>query len=65
MWYYEAVQEATNSHEYYRATITDKEQWTKELPVRDWAAFERAWSDSHSAANPGDVVDGQNGYLQP
>lgn len=64
-WYYEAVQEATNSHEYNRATIHDKEQWTKELPVRDWAAFERAWSDSHSAANPGDVVDGQNGYLQP
>ena len=65
MWYYEAVQEATNSHEYYRASVTDNEQWTKELPVRDWAAFERAWSDSHAATNPGDVVDGQNGYLQP
>ena len=64
-WYYEAVQEATNSHEYTRATIHDKEQWTSELPVRDWAAFERAWSDSHAAPNPGDVVDGQNGYLQP
>ena len=60
-WYYEAVQEATNSHEYTRASTTDKEQWTKELPVRDWAAFEKAWSDSNSASNPGDVVDGQNG----
>ena len=62
-WYYEAVQEATNSHEYTRASTVDKEQWTAELPVRDWAAFERAWSDANSAANPGDVVDGQNGYL--
>lgn len=62
-WYYEAVQEATNSHEYTRASTVDKEKWTAELPVRDWAAFERAWSDANSAANPGDVVDGQNGYL--
>lgn len=60
-WYYEAVQEATNSHEYSRASTTAKEQWTKRLPVRDWAAFERAWSSANSAANPGDVVDGQNG----
>ena len=62
-WYYEAVQEATNSHEYSRASTTAKEQWTKRLPVRDWAAFERAWSSANSAANPGDVVDGQNGNL--
>lgn len=62
-WYYEAVQEATNSHEYSRASTTAKEQWTKRLPVRDWAAFERAWSSANSAANPGDVVDGQNGDL--
>ena len=64
-WFYEAVQEATNSHEYQRASTVDKEQWTKPLPVRDWAAFEKAWANSNAAANPGDVVDGQNGYLLP
>ena len=62
-WYYEAVQEATNSHEYSRASTTAKEQWTKPLPVRDWAAFERAWSTANSAANPGNVFDGQDGNL--
>ena len=62
-WYYLAVQEATNSHEYSRASTTAKEQWTKLLPVRDWAAFERAWSTANSAANPGNVVDGQDGNL--
>ena len=62
-WYYEAVQEATNSHEYSRASTTAKEQWTKLLPVRDWAAFERAWSTANSAANPGNVVDGQDSNL--
>ena len=57
-WYYEEVQEATNSHEYTYVTDLDGEQWTAPLPVRDWAAFERAWSDANSAANPGEVVDG-------
>ena len=57
-WYYAAVQEATNSHEYIRGSISDYETWTKELPVRDWAAFERAWSDANAAANPGEVVSG-------
>ena len=61
VWYYAAVQEATNSHDYERASITDIEQWTEELPVRDWAKFEREWSDANSAANPGEVVDGTAG----
>ena len=62
-WYYAAVQEATNSHEYQRASIKDYEQWLAKLPERDWAAFERAWSDANSAPNPGEVVDGSNSYL--
>ena len=62
-WYYAAVQEATNSHEYQRVTFTDYEQWVAKLPERDWAAFERAWSDANAAPNPGEVVDGSNGYL--
>lgn len=57
-WYYAAVQEATNSHDYQRASTGDTEVWTKILPVRDWAAFEKEWSDANSAKNPGNVVDG-------
>ena len=49
-WYYEAVQEATNSHEYVR---TDKpvpdqdfsyEDWQKILEVPDWASLEKTWT---------------------
>ena len=49
-WYYEAVQEATNSHEYTR---TDKpvpdldfcyEKWQKITDIPDWAALENTWS---------------------
>ena len=44
-WYYAEVQEATNSHNY----IYDDahEVWTAILPVRDWAALERAWIEEH------------------
>ena len=58
-WYYATMQEATNSHEYEKVTADDGtvyEVWTKLLPVRDWAAFEKEWSDSNSAANPGEVI---------
>ena len=58
-WYYEAVQEATNSHEYTMKTNTDKtkyENWTKLLKMRDWKAFEAAWSNANSASNPGEVM---------
>lgn len=63
-WYYAAVQEATNSHEYTWFTDTkdeellNKELWQEILPVRDWAAFENAWSTANSAANPGEVTGG-------
>lgn len=57
-WYYAQVQEATNSHTYHAPDAEhDYESWIEELPVRDWAAFERMWSDSHSASNPGNVID--------
>ena len=58
-WYYAEVQEATNSHEYQMMTDADGNQyevWTKILPMRDWEAFEKTWSDANSAGNPGDVV---------
>lgn len=60
-WYYEAVQEATNSHKY--EMLTDKEDekntmenWIELLPVRDWPAFEKAWADANAAINPGEVM---------
>ena len=54
-WYYVAVQEATNSHEYKRLS-DGTEIWTEQLPVRDWAAFEREWSDASSAKGQGEVA---------
>ena len=58
-WYYEQVQEATNSHEY--TMNTDDEQnpyeiWTKLLPNRDWSELEKAWSDANDGAGSGEVV---------
>ena len=51
MWYYEAVQEATNSHSYIRTTEKVPnlnfcyEMWQHLLPNPDWAALERSWSE--------------------
>lgn len=61
MWYYADVQEATNSHEFYKTKDQDTEEvyeiWTELLPVRDWVALEQMWSQSNSSKNPGEVVD--------
>ena len=52
-WYYEAVQEATNSHAYVRTeTIVPGldfcyEDWLQILPVPDWAALEKSWSSAY------------------
>ena len=49
-WYYEAVQEATNSHECNRTNEQVYklnfyyEAWTKLIENPDWAALERTWS---------------------
>ena len=55
-WYYEQIQEATNSHEY--TMNTDDEQnpyeiWTELLPNRDWSELEKAWSDANDGAGSG------------
>ena len=58
-WYYADMQEATNSHEYQMkkdAQGNEYEVWTKILPIRDWEALEKAWSDANSSENPGDVA---------
>ena len=39
-WYYEPVQEATNSHDYERVNNTSPETWTKITQQRDWDALE-------------------------
>ena len=58
-WYYEQIQEATNSHEY--TMNTDDEQnpyeiWTNLLPNRDWSELEKEWSDANDGAGSGEVV---------
>ena len=61
IWYYADVQEATNSHEFYKTKDKDEDKaheiWTELLPVRDWVALEQAWSAANSSKNPGEVVD--------
>lgn len=52
-WYYEAVQEATNSHDYTRLKKVVPgqdfcyEDWVHIDEVPDWAALERSWSDAY------------------
>lgn len=43
-WHYEAVQEATNSHNYDRENPTEFETWTELTPARDWTQLEKQWS---------------------
>jgi uncharacterized repeat protein (TIGR02543 family) len=40
-WYYAAIQEATNSHDYTTGTAAGYETWTKLNAMRDWAALEK------------------------
>ncbi len=53
-WYYEAVQEATNSHEYTRLAkrVPDQdfcyEDWLLIEAVPDWEALEKTWSTAYS-----------------
>ena len=53
-WYYEAVQEATNSHTYTRLSKKVPgqsfcyEDWTGILKAPDWAALEKSWSDANN-----------------
>ncbi len=58
-WYYEQIQEATNSHEYTMNTDDEQnpyETWTKLLPNRDWSELEKEWSDANDGAGSGEVV---------
>ena len=58
-WYYADMQEATNSHTYQMKENSDKtkyENWTKTLPIRNWEALEKAWSNANSSQRNGNVV---------
>ena len=55
-WYYEAIQEATNSHDYDWAASHAYEIWTELLENRQWSKLEKEWSDAYSAPG-GDVMD--------
>ncbi|MBR5329771.1 MAG: S-layer homology domain-containing protein [Firmicutes bacterium] len=57
-WYYEDMQEATNSHSYeMRGEGADiYEVWIEILPNRDWTKLEKEWSDSNSVGDGGDVM---------
>lgn len=41
VWYYLAVQEATNSHDHFRKPDGVYETWTALNPVEDWTKYER------------------------
>lgn len=66
IWYYADVQEATNSHVFdmHRDEKTlPHEHWTALLPVRDWAALEKSWSEYNSSRNPGEIVSSKGTAL--
>ena len=56
-WYYAAMMEATNSHDYQWITVEGQktEKWTEKLPQWDWAVLEHTWSTANSAKG-GEVV---------
>jgi hypothetical protein len=57
-WYYEEVQEATNSHDYNRLTENGTtEVWTGLLTVRDWTELEWEGATVSSDTTTGDVSD--------
>lgn len=53
-WYYEDIQEATNSHDYETEEFLFSEVWKALLINRDWAALEKEWADASDA--PGGEV---------
>ena len=48
-WYYEAIQEATNSHDYDLFEGAEYETWTALQENRDWSALEKDWANAHVA----------------
>ena len=57
-WYYEAVQEATNEHDYTRDE-TNVETWTALKEGTDWAALELGWAANNGASASGTETETQ------
>ena len=51
-WYYEAIQEATNDHDYEREDVSDVEEWTEITHDVDWLALEKLWIAYNGATGP-------------
>ncbi len=50
-WYYAAVQEAANTHNYRRDRNSEYETWTEVGDNPDWVKLEQSWSSSGSAGD--------------
>lgn len=59
-WYYEAVQEATNGHDYTRDE-QNVETWTAIQEGKNWAAIEKQWAENNGAsASQSEVQPGED-----
>lgn len=56
-WYYENVQEATNSHSYDREAIGLYEKWVGITEPRDWEALEKETATAAAAGSEKSVFD--------
>ena len=55
-WYYEAVQEATNGHDYERDEL-NVETWTAIQTGKNWKAIEAEWAANNGASAPRDDAE--------
>ena len=59
-WYYEAVQEATNEHD-YDVDEFGAESWTEILKARDWKSLENEWANNGGMSAPAEPVKPEEG----
>jgi hypothetical protein len=54
-WYYTAIQEAANAHDYDRDDLGISEFWTAILPARDWTELEKQWATAYAGQTTEDA----------
>ena len=59
-WYYEAVQEATNEHD-YDVDEFGAESWTEILKARDWKSLENEWANNGGMSASAEPVKPEEG----
>jgi len=59
-WYYEAVQEATNEHD-YDVDEFGAESWTEILEARDWKSLENEWANNGGMSASAEPVKPEEG----